>query len=176
MKWFKRAKAKNNDSSFVNVLDQDTHTVTRVPARELASHMVEVQMEGIEGTVWMDARELKQSEYRHPPFSEEIRDILREIKSSIDEFYDLSLEQWEDGFRRDTNPEKEIAIWVHLANIYRSLATSRDLSAEQRQDYFKVLICCLNSPREHVLKVFSPSAISVEEANDVIAQFYKAGD
>jgi hypothetical protein len=43
--------------------------------------MVQVRMVGIEGTVWVDARELKQSEYQQPPFSEEVRDLLREIKS-----------------------------------------------------------------------------------------------
>jgi hypothetical protein len=50
------------------------------------------------------------------------------------------------------------------------------LSTEQRRDYFNVLLTCLNSPREHVLNVFSPTAISVEEANDVIEQFYPSGD
>ena len=176
MKWFKGDKAKHNHSDFVNVVDMETHSVTRMPAHELTPHMVEVKMEGIEGTVWIDARELKQGDYKHPPCSEEIRDILREIKSSIDEVYCLSLEQWEDGFRRDTNAEREIALWVYLASIYRNLTASRDLSAEQRQDYFKILVTCLNSPREHVLKVCSPSAISVEEANDVIAQFYRTGE
>ncbi len=176
MKWFQRDKANHSDAALVNVFDMETHSVTRMPARELAAHMVEVKMEGIEGTVWIDARELKQGDYKHPPFPEEIRDFLRDIKSSLDEVYCLSLEQWEDGFRRDRNAEKEIALWVYLASIYRNLTTSRDLSAEQRQDYFKILVTCLNSPREHVLQVFSPGAISVEEAHDVIAQFYKTAE
>ena len=181
MKWFKWKKNKDNkpktnDSDFVNVLDTSTQTITQMPARELAPYMVQVRMVGIEGTVWVDARELKQSEYQQPPFSEEVRDLLREIKSSIDEFYCLSLEEWEAGFRRDRHPEKEIALWLHLGRTYHDLTSSRDLNTEQRRDYFNVLLTCLNSPREHVLNVFSPTAISVEEANDVIEQFYPSGD
>jgi hypothetical protein len=145
-----------------------------MPARELTRHMVQVKMEGIDDIVWADARQLKQSEHQQPPFSEEVRDILREIKSSIDEFYCLSVEEWEDGFRRDRHPEKEIALWLHLGRTYRSLTSSRDLSTEQRRDYFTLLLTCLNSSREHVLNVFSPTAISVEEANDVIDQFYRS--
>jgi hypothetical protein len=180
MNWFKRRKHKPSTASqqnqdkdnFVNVLDTATNSVTRMPARELAPYMVQVNMEGIEGLVWMDVRELKQNIYQHPPFCEDVRDLLREIKASIDEFYCLSLEEWEDGFRRDGHPEQEIGLWLHLSRTYRGLTTSRDLSVEQRHDYFWALVACLNSPREHVLKVFSPNAISVEEAKDVITQFF----
>lgn len=172
MKWFKRKQAQPKDTDFVNLLDTTTHTVIRMPACELAPGMIQVKIDGIEGLVWVNANDLKRSEYRHPPFCEEIRDYFREIKGSLDEFYCLSIEEWEDGFRRDNNPEKEIAIWSHLSDIYRSLTTTRDLSYDQRHDYFKILLTCLNSPREHVLNVFQPTAISIEEAKDVIAQFY----
>lgn len=174
MKWFKR-KAKQ-DAKWVNVMDAETHAVTRVPARELAPHMVECRMEGVEGTVWMDARELKQGEYQHPPFDEEVRECLREIQAAVEEFYPLSIEEWEDGFRRDKTPEREIALWLHLARTYRQLTTSRDLNAEQRRDYFGVLVTCLNSPPEHVLRVFSPNAISRGEAEEIIARFRKTRD
>lgn len=172
MKWFKRKQPDPKNDDFVNVLDIATQTISRIPARELAPFMVQVKLHGTEDMVWADSRELKESEYRHPPFSEEIRDLLRKIKSSLDEFYCLSLEEWEDGFRRDTNPENEIAIWLHFSAVYRNLTMSRDLSREQRHDYFKVLMTCLNSPREHVLHVFQPTAISIEEAENVIAQYY----
>lgn len=185
MKWFKRNRAqddtqrvpvsdKSANADFVSVLDTTTQTVTRLPARELSTHMVEAQVDGIEGTVWVDVRELRPGQYQHPPFTEEVRDILREIKEAVDEFYCLSMEQWEDGFRRDAHPEREIAAWYYLATLYRNLTSSRELSLQQRRDYFKLLVTCLNSPREHVLHVFSPDAISVAEANDVMDQFYKS--
>lgn len=174
MKWFKRKDSKDSDNPvpMVRVVDMATHEVTTIPARELAPYMVEAQMEGIEGTVWLDARDLKQGDNKHPPFTEEIRDYFREIKSSIDEFHCLSIEEWEDGFRRDTNPNKEIALWLHLARLYRQLTADRDLSTDQRRDYFGLLITCLNSPPEHIFDVFSPSAISHEEARNVVAHFY----
>jgi hypothetical protein len=174
MKWFKKDKSPDKPAKpdYVKVLDTESQTIISIPASELAPFMVEAQVDGVEGTVWVDARELHPSDYKHPPFSEDIRDLLWEIKASIDEFYCLPLEEWEDGFRRDTNPEQEIGIWLHLARLYRRLTTTRDLSLEQRQDYFRLLVTCMNSPAEHVLKVFSPSAISIVEAQNVIDEFF----
>jgi hypothetical protein len=173
-KWFGRkpAQAGTESPEYVDVYDFATRSVHRIPARELAPNMVQVQLEGVPGVVWVDARELNANSYQHPPFTEEIRDILRQIMASIGEVYPLSLEQWEDGFRRDANPEQEIALWLHVAEVYRRLTAGADLSQEQKTDYFRVLVGCMNSPREHVLQVVTLQEISKAEAISVIDAFF----
>jgi hypothetical protein len=134
--------------------------------------MIAAKVEGIEGTVWMDTSALSPSDYRHPPLSKTVRDPLQEIKAALDEVYCLTLEQWEDGFRRDIDAEKEIALWLHISNVYRELTSGRGLAMEQKKDHFKVLLACSHSPREHVLKVVERLAISPEGAREAIAACY----
>src|SRR5690349_5054197 len=124
MKFWKRAEKRE----MVRVFDSDTGKITTIPAAELAPGMVRITVQGMEGEFWADASKLKQSPYRHPPFSEEVRDILRNIQQALEEVYPLSLEQWEDGFRRDTNAEREIAFWQHLSRVYSRLAADRPLT------------------------------------------------
>ena len=173
MKWFRRDKPESDRSSSdqVHVMNTRAHTVERVSARELAPGSVEVKVhgmiEGIDGSIWFDAKKLNRASHQCAPFSEEARDLLREIKSCLDEVYNLSLEDWEDGFRRDANAEREIAFWLQLARVYHRLTASRDVNAAARNDYFKLVFACLTYPREKVLKVFTPSVISVAEAQDI---------
>jgi hypothetical protein len=159
-------------SSTVRLLDTATGEISFIPARELAPFMAEARVDGIDGTVWVDLRELRAGEYQHPPFEETRIARLRELKSALDEVYSLSLEQWEDGFRRDTDPDNEIDLWLHLARLYRRITTDRTLAPQESKDIFRILIACLNSPREHVMHIAETSTLNDGEIQDIIAAFY----
>jgi hypothetical protein len=137
MKWFsnlfKRDDAKSEDT--VRVYDPTTKTVTEMPASQLTPNMIQAQVEGLDGVHWIDAGELKMGERQAESFPEEVRDYLREIKSKLDEVYPMSLEEWEDGFLRDAHPEQEIALWLHVADIYNRSTSERNLSLEQKKDF-----------------------------------------
>ena len=176
MKWlsnlFKRDDAKPKPDDMVRVYDPTTKTITEMPASQLTPNMIQAQVEGMDGVHWIDAGELKMGEHQAESFPEDIRDLFRDIKSKLNEVYPMSLEQWEDGFLRDANPEHEIALWLHVADIYSRLTSERGLSLEQKKDYFRVLGTCMNSARERVLQLFRPQLISEAEAEKVIAAYY----
>lgn len=52
-------------------------------------------------------------------FSPETMQMIDEIRMTFQDVYPISIEEWVDGFDRDVNPEKEIAIWLHMAKLYR---------------------------------------------------------
>ena len=87
--WFK-CKQLAPAETWVRVKDFASGEVTRIPARELAPNMVEARVEGIEGTVWVDARQLQQGTLQQEPFSAELRDEIRVIQAAVEEFYPLS--------------------------------------------------------------------------------------
>jgi hypothetical protein len=99
-----------NRQEAVRVYDLETKTITTIPAQELAPGMIRAKVEGIEGEVFIEAAQMGETPYRQPPFSEGIRKRLEEIRNTFVEVRPLSLEEWEDGFRRDTNPEKEVLV------------------------------------------------------------------
>jgi len=148
----------------VQIYDFTTKKVSSIPAAELAPGMIEAEVQGI-GRVWVAASQLRdEGPYRHPPLTEDIRQYLRRIKESLDEVYPQTLEEWEDGFRKDLHAEREIAIWLHIASTYQRCTAARPLTLHQRRDYFDVIAACSSTPREHIFEVVRLRALSRKEA------------
>ena len=152
------------------IYDPDTKEYTEIPESELAPGMVRVQIKGREGVVWVEPGKLHHSDYRHPPFTGERREKVARIQASFPEIYDKSYEVWEDGFRRDTNPDNEIALWLHIGEVYSTFA--KDRSLEYRHELFSLVIACSNSGRDQLKIIFEPVAISDTEIDEVASAYY----
>lgn len=173
MKWLTNLFKSNNDSEdMVKVYDPDTKTITEIPSSQLTPNMVQATLEGSDEVQWVDAGQLQMGEGQHESFPEEVRDLIKDIKIKLDEVYPMSIEKWEDGFLRDLNPEPEIALWLHVSKIYDEATTNQNLSSEQKEEYFKVLGICMNSPQDKVLQLTNPQSISKSEAERIISKFY----
>jgi hypothetical protein len=156
----------------VQVYDLTTKKLSSMPASELAPGMMEAVVAGI-GLVWVAAANVQLGgPYRHPPFTENIRQRLRRIKASLDEVFPKSLEAWEDGFRKDHYPRQEIATWLHIATTYQRCTAMTALTPQQRRDYFQVIVTCSTSPREQVIESVQLEAISRKEAERAIELYY----
>jgi hypothetical protein len=179
MKWItnllKRKDTETIHEDTVTVYDPKTKSVTAMPGALLTPSMVQVRVEGLDGVYWIDAGELTMGERRHESFPEEVIDHLREIKSKLDEVYPMSLEDWKGGFLRDVHPENEIASWLRVAHLYSRFTSKRNLSLEEKEEYFRILGTCMNSPKERVLQLHRPQLISKEEAEKVIGAFFADG-
>src|SRR5688500_15185081 len=102
----------------VLMYDFETKWLTAIPAAELAPGMLRLTVEGIAGDVWVDGKAAlgAKAPLRHPPFPEEARAHLRRLRAVFHDVYPNTLGQWEDGFRRDADPDREIAIWLRIAD------------------------------------------------------------
>ncbi len=146
--------------------------VLQIPLSELQPGMVQMRIKGREGLVWVRADHLKPgSEIRHPPFDEGARAYIRRIQEAFAEQHPLSFEEWEDGFRRDANPEEEIAIWSHAANVYRAFADN-EVSPERRKDIYRVIVTCLTASPDTVWRVLKPEVLNRPEAEEVVKRVY----
>jgi len=165
-------------SDLVPFLDADTGRVVRIPAAELRPGCVRAQVNGSEEIVWIDPAALHAGPVRHGPFPEEIRDYIRDIHAAFAEHRELSFEEWEDGFRRDANPEREIAIFSHAADVYRRF-TADEPSPERRHDVYRLLVACMTASPETVWHVVELAALTRPEAERIARRFYggeKAAD
>ena len=89
--------------------------------------MVEADVTGV-GRVWIKAAQTKNGEYRHAPFDDSLRDFVKnEIQQPLAEVHPKTIAEWEDGFRRDAEPEREIAIWCRLAERLVEFSKSEGL-------------------------------------------------
>jgi hypothetical protein len=152
----------------VRVLDPATGQLTTIPARELAPGMIRATVQGIEGEVWLSAAALGPSPLRHPPFGEELRQRMVELRDTFHDVYPRTAEEWEDGFRRDLHAEQEIAAWLHMAKAFRHFTDGRTLSPEQRRDIFDVIVATVNNGRDKVLLTTNPLTLSRRRVRQIV--------
>jgi len=175
--WLKRRFGRTGRSpvEMVRFYDFETRRVVMIPASELRAGTVQAQVEGIEGLVWILPDRLKPGDIKHPEFDEGIREYIREIQGAFAEHRPLTFEEWEDGFRRDGHPEREIAIWSHAADIYTAFAATQP-SAERRRDIYRCIVACMTSGPDVVWHVLKPNVLSRAEAQEVVNRFFGKSD
>src|SRR5689334_22935439 len=95
--------------------DFATGKTVLIPIVELCPGVVLVRIQAQEGPVSAKADQCKQGHYQHSQFEGEERAAIQSLVTHLADVYARSYEEWEDGFRRDKTPAREIAGWVHLA-------------------------------------------------------------
>jgi hypothetical protein len=163
--------AKPVTADTVPFYDFDAGSVVQIPRCELSSNAIQVQIQGMEGLVWLLPDKLQSGPIKHEPFTEEIRDYIRHIQVAFSEHRDLTLDEWEDGFRRDSTPEREIALWSHAADVYLQFA-AEETSKERRDDVYRCVVTCMTTSPNSVWDVLRPKALNTSEARQVVNRFY----
>jgi hypothetical protein len=158
-------------AQMVPYLDVEVGKIIRIPASELGSDAIQVQIEGHEGFVWVRPSDLHPGKIQHPPFEEEIRELIKQIQDAFAEHRSLSLEEWEDGFRRDANPEREIAIWIHAARVYRGYAMNES-STDRREEIYRIIVHCLCSTPDAIWNVLRLKVLTLNEAKEIVNRYY----
>lgn len=169
--WLRKALGRQPRRETVPFLDVEAGRVVQIPASELAPGAVQARIQGSDELVWVLPEQLKESDVQHPPFDEEIREYIRQIQSAFAEQRPLSFEEWEDGFRRDADPMREIALWSHAADVYTELVTDEQ-DASRRRDIYQCVVACLTTGPDTVWQVLRPEALSRPEAERAVNRFF----
>ena len=105
-------------------------------------------------------------ELRHPPDPAWTPHIDR-LKSVFDEQYPKTVEEWQRGFQQDLHPEREIAIWLRMAEAYEALLSRRRYRRAERRDLFDMVLSLSVGvpPREILAKL---KALPADEAEDLL--------
>jgi hypothetical protein len=140
-------KAKMN----VKFYDFKTKKVTEMPEDELAPGCVKIKIVGLEGEYFTNnVPNSKNDPLKHPAFTGELKEQVERIEQVFQEVYPQSFPDWEKGFRQDQNPEKEIALWLLMAEHYLYHTQERDLPIAAKKDYFAVILQAVTSGENHV--------------------------
>jgi hypothetical protein len=155
----------------VPFLDVEAGRIVRIPASELRPGAIQVRLQGNDEVVWALPEQLHQGEVKHPEFDESVRDYIRQIQAAFAEHRPLSFEEWEDGFRRDTTPEREIALWCHAADVYTAFAANEP-APERRRDVYRCIVTCMTTGPDAVWRVLRPEVLTRAEAEQVVNRFF----
>jgi hypothetical protein len=155
--------------------DFTTGKAILIPRAELGPGTVLVQIEGQPHPVYADSAQLQAGAHRHPPFEGELKVCIESLVVDLNEVRALSYEEWEDGFRRDQNPEQEIAGWLHLAAILKVMTRKFALDPAQRKECYRVLVACYTGERATVRERSDPKLLSQEQIDLAVRYFFEGG-
>ena len=154
----------------VKFYDFETKQVTEMPQEELAPGCVKANIEGMEGSYYviLTEKQLMRPGYRHPRFDEEGMRIMGYFVHVFSEVKPMTAEQWEDGFRKDTNKDKEILLWLRMAEVYQHFTTGKNLPLAAKKDYLNILLIVVNNGLDFPRSLIDLSSISTNEMKKVI--------
>ena len=73
--------------------------------------------------------------------------MLQVLWEAIAEIWDSDYATWEEGFRREPNPEVEIQQWVKIVSGYQYFTDDRGFEANQRRAVLDVItLFSINGP------------------------------
>jgi hypothetical protein len=130
--------------------------------------MVRIRVEDSDCEVWVDAAQGLPGQLKHPHFGEDVRALLADLQDTFRDVYPRTLEEWEDGFRRDDHPEWEIAVWLHMARAYRHFLGECPQPPEERREIFDVILAAVNNGREYVRLTTNPLTLTPERVREIV--------
>lgn len=163
---------KEKGNRTVRFLNHETGRVEDIHESALPADAVMARMEGDDEEVWVLLEHLQPGDVKHGPFSEDVRAVIREIQSAFWEQHPLSLEQWEEGFRRDAHPAAEIALWLHAAETYQAFAAVEE-DFDRRREIFRCIVACMTTSPDTVWLQLQPKFLSRSEAERVVDAYYR---
>jgi hypothetical protein len=159
----------------VRFYDPITKSVIDIPDTELAPGVIQIVCEG--QPVWVLPADLatsfQQTTIKRPPFPQHVKYVLSALQATFKEHLPHSIEEWEDGFRREQNPDRQIWDWMHAATTYQRF-TRNELLPHRRKDIFRVILSCINAPPADVWRVLDIGSLRLCEAENIV-NFYYAG-
>lgn len=108
---------------------------------------------------------------RHESLAPEQVARIATVHKTFAEVESSSLETWIDSFKRDGNPDHEIAIWERVANAYRSYCSGRELSIEAKQEVYKIALLRSMMSEDEILKRLELRELSKDNAVEVMRNF-----
>jgi hypothetical protein len=158
------------DMKIIKLYDFDTQLVTEIPMSELAPGYIRVTVAGV-GEVFVRSDSAKESEvFRHPPLDAGLKKLMRDFSKLFRDVYPRTSEQWEDGFRRDTHPEREIEIWANIGGAFNHFTRGKKLNIHEKRDVFGIIMSCFNNGPDAALECYQPEALSRATAQQIVSQ------
>jgi hypothetical protein len=117
----------------IEVYDSETHQLCTIPAKEFVPGM------GAHRVFTVPIEELTKGDYRHPPLPESAKSVCRQIADCLHEVAPGTTEEWEDDFRRDLHPEREMLFWCRVCRVYEHFTKGRGLELGQKKDIYRAV-------------------------------------
>lgn len=120
---------------------------------------------------WVNANQLKPGPIRHEVLTESQLERIKKIQSVFAEVDSSSTDKWIDDFKRDADPDHEIAIWERMAAAYSRYVEGKNLTTVAKQDVFQIVLLRSGATEAEVLSHLKLKVLTEEDAKKIIHDF-----
>ncbi|TGE28930.1 hypothetical protein [Hymenobacter metallicola] len=122
---------------------------------------------------FVDSKNLQPSPVRHDSLTAAQVEKITKIQATFEEVYPVSLEETLTDFKRDQHPDREIAVWLSMAEAYEKYLANqhRPLHLAAKKEVYSLLLMRSMMPTEKVLADASLKVLSRQEAQAVLALY-----
>lgn len=122
-------------------------------------------------TEWIDPALIQLGPIRRESLTKEQEQRIRRIREIFTEVRPSPEEKWFDDFKRDADPDREIAIWERMARAYQQYCSKRQISREAKKEVFTLLLMRSAAPEEEVIKDSELRVLSIDDAKEAIRNY-----
>lgn len=114
---------------------------------------------------------IRRGPIRHESLTAEQVARISTLQKTFAEVDGSPLETWIDNFKRDVNPDHELAVWERIAKAYRSYCSGRELSIEAKKEIQHIALLRSMLSEDEVLKRLELRELSKADALEVMRDF-----
>lgn len=121
----------------------------------------------------MNPNDIQLSEVVHDSLSADQVQRIKKIQSTFAEVYPVSLEETLTNFKRDQNPDSEIAIWLQMASTYEKYLSSRQnkLDLNTKKEVYKLILSRSMMPDEEAIVNSKLIILTEKDAKEVLGYY-----
>lgn len=118
--------------------------------------------------------DIKQSAIVHEKLTDEQISRITKFKEVLKEVDTTPLAKTIENFRRDLNPDKEIAIWERIAKAYQDTnSENQELSIDEKNEVYNIFLYRSMMSKEQVLQKLKLKSLSLDKAKEIINYYDK---
>jgi hypothetical protein len=121
------------------------------------------------GTVVLaDGATLHPGPIRHETLTPDQMRRIAVLQKTFGDVDPTPLEEWVDDFKRDRNPDREIAIYEAMAQAYTGYCTRHSVTPEARMEVYKLVLVRSRAPDDEVRRTVPLKVLNREQAEEVL--------
>jgi hypothetical protein len=120
---------------------------------------------------WIDPNSIQQVPIIRDSLTSDQIDKIEFLFATFEDVDDTSLKKWIEDFKRDQNPDREIEIWIMMANAYNSFCQGKALDLEVKKEVYKVVLMRSTAPEDEVLTHLELAHLSNKEVIRIMKNY-----
>lgn len=120
---------------------------------------------------WIDPNDLQQGPIQRDSLTPKQIERISALQKVFVEIDGKSVEEWADNFKRDLNPDNELAIWERMAKSYTRYCRSHELTLDGKSEVYKIVLLRSMASPDDVLSRLQLTTLSKEDALEVMANY-----